>query len=421
MNKKSFLPGRLLRLITLVGPGFFLIGFSIGTGSVVSMASAGSRYGMTFLWALFLSCVFSYVMMEAFGRYTMVTGKSAMYSIRQFPFMGKHIAIVTMIGLVIVEVMALAGIMGIMSDLISEWTGMLFANNGLKPLWIALAMIIVVFLLISIGKYQFFEKVLIFFVSIMGISFILTMFMVIPSPVEIIKGSLPSIPKEANASMIIGALVGTTLTAPTYVTRSILVQQKGWTVEHFKLGRIDSFVAAFLMFIISMAVMACAAGTLFLIDKPVEDVITMIVLLEPLAGRFAISIFVVGILGAGFSSVIPIAMLAPLLIADYRGVPVNMKSTGFRVLCGIALLFGLIVPVFHARPVLVMVMTQCFQIFILPLITVSIIYLLNKKEIMGQYKAGFWLNFGCVATLVFAVIISYQSMLGLIHYFGELL
>ena len=147
----------------------------------------------------------------------------------------------------------------------------------------------------------------------------------------------------------------------------------------------------------------------------------MVVLLEPLAGRFAISIFIVGILGAGMSSVIPIAMLAPLLIADYRGVPVNMKSTGFRVLCGGALMFGLIVPVFHARPVPVMVASQCFQIFILPLVTVSIIYLLNKKELMGQYKAGFWLNFGCIATLVFAVIISYQSMLGLIHYFGELL
>jgi manganese transport protein len=421
MNVKSFLPGRLLRLITLVGPGFFLIGFSIGTGSVVSMASAGSRYGMTMLWALFLSCVFSFVLLEAFGRYTMVTGKSAMYSIRQFPFMGKPVAIITMIGLVTVEVMALAGIIGIMSDLMSEWTGMLFSHNGWNPVWIALAMIIGTYLLISIGKYQFFEKVLIFFVSMMGISFILTMFMVIPSPVEIIKGSLPRIPDEANASMIIGALVGTTLTAPTFVTRSILVQQKGWTVEHLKLGRIDSFVAAFFMFIISMAVMACAAGTLYLVDKPVEDVITMVVLLEPLAGQFALSIFIVGILGAGLSSIIPISMLAPLLFADYRGVPVDMKSTSFRVLCGVALLFGLIVPVFHARPVLVMVASQCFQIFVLPIVTVSIIYLINKKELMGQHKAGFWLNFGCISTLIFSLIISYQSVLGLIHYFNELM
>ena len=79
MEKNPFILKRLWAFIVSFGPGFFLIGYSIGTGSVVSMASAGSRYGMSLLWALVLACTFSFVMLEAYGRYTLVTGEGALY------------------------------------------------------------------------------------------------------------------------------------------------------------------------------------------------------------------------------------------------------------------------------------------------------------------------------------------------------
>ncbi|MBN2410222.1 Nramp family divalent metal transporter [candidate division KSB1 bacterium] len=419
MQNRNNIINRFWRLLILIGPGFFLIGYSIGTGSVVSMASAGSRYGMSLLWALILACVFSFVMLEAYGRYTLVTGQSALFSYRKLPFLGRTTAVTTLIGLVFVEVLALAGIMGILSDLISEWLKMLTRVNVWNPLWIAIFIIIGLFIFLLKGKYSFFEKLLIVFVSIMGVSFILTMFLVIPNPVEIVKGAVPRIPHEPDVSMIISALVGTTLTAPTFVMRSIIVKEKGWTISDLKSGRRDAFFAAFFMFVISVSIMACAAGTLYVAGKPVEDAIQMVKLLEPLAGRFALSIFILGIIGAAFSSIIPISLLAPLLISDYRGVPVNMRTKMFRILCGCALLFGLIVPVFHARPVFAMIISQCFQIFVLPVVTISIIYLLNKKDLMGQYKAGFWLNCGLLATLAFSLFITYQSVIGLVNYLGK--
>ena len=419
MQSRNNILTRLWRLIILVGPGFFLIGYSIGTGSVVSMASAGSRYGMSLLWALILACVFSFVMLEAYGRYTLVTGESALYSYRKLPVLGRTAAIVTLIGLVFVEVLALAGIMGILSDLICEWFKMLAPGIAWAPLWIAIFIIIGIFIFLWIGKYTFFEKILIIFVSLMGVSFILTMFLVIPDPVEMVKGAVPKLPHDPNVSMLISALVGTTLTAPTFVMRSIIVKEKGWTISDLKAGRRDAFFAALFMFIISVSIMACAAGTLYIASKPVEDTIQMVKLLEPLAGRFALSVFICGIIGAGLSSIIPITLLAPLLIGDYRGSPVNMKSKMFRILCGIALLFGLVVPVFQARPVFAMIVSQCFQILVLPIVTVSIIYLLNRKDLMGQYKAGPWLNGGLLATLLFSLFITYQSVIGLVNYLGK--
>jgi len=406
---------RFKKFMASIGPAFFLVGYTIGTGSVVSMASAGSRYGFSLLWALALSCIFSFILLEAFGKYSVVTQEGALYAYKtHFKSIGPPLAIITLIGLVLVEIMALIGIMGVISDLIHEWTFILFDGKGWNPLWIAVGIIILIYILLFIGEYSFIEKIMTIFVSIMGLSFILTMFMVLPDdPTAIAQGLIPTLLKDANAPMILAAAVGTTLTAPTFVVRSVLMKEKSWTTDQLKEQKRDALTASLLMFVISGSIMACAAGTLYVMNKPVEEVITMVTLLEPLLGRFAISVFIMGILGAGLSSILPIVMLAPLLIGDYTNKPINYKGPLFRILTLIGLLFGIIVPILGVRPIFAMLLSQLFQVFILPILIIAIACLLNRKDLMGKHKAGIGLNIGLLLTLIFSLIISYQSIVGL--------
>ncbi|MFA7065907.1 MAG: Nramp family divalent metal transporter [Dysgonamonadaceae bacterium] len=416
MSEKTPILKRFGNFLSSVGPGLFLVGYSIGTGSVVAIASAGSRYGMSMLWALALSCIFSFFMLEAYGRYTIVTGEGALYGYKKhFKIFGKPVALITLVGLVIVEILALIGIMGIASDLLREISIRLFGNPGWNLLYIAFGIIIFLYLFLLTGKYSSFEKLMIVFVSIMGISFIITMFVVFPNPNTVIRGLIPNIPDEANAPMIIAALVGTTLTAPSFVVRSMLMKEKKWTSKQSRHQTRDAFIGALLMFIISGSIMACAAGTLHIVNKPIEDIITMVSMLEPLLGRLALSVFIMGIFGAALSSVFPIVMLAPLLISDYENKPVDYRGPRFRLLTGIALLFGLIVPALGFKSVFAMLISQLFQIFVLPIVVITIMYILNQKSIMGKYKAGFWLNTGLVLTLIFSFLISYESIIGLMR------
>lgn len=418
MPEKITILKRLGNYLSSVGPGLFLVGYSIGTGSVIAMASAGSRHGMSMLWALALSCIFSFFMLEAYGRYAIATGEGALYGYKQhFKTLGKPVALVTLIGLVIVEILALVGIMGVVSDLMHEISIRLLGDPGWNPLLIALGIIIFLYLFLLTGKYSSFEKLMIVFVSIMGISFIITLFVVFPEPNTVIEGLIPNIPAEENTPMIIAALVGTTLTAPTFVVRSMLMKEKKWTSKQSRHQTKDAFVAALLMFIISGSIMACAASTLYIADKPVEDILTMVSMLEPFLGRLALSVFIMGIFGAALSSVFPIIMLAPLLISDYENKPVDYKGSRFRILTGVALLSGLIVPALGFKSVFAMLISQLFQIFVLPIVVITIMYLLNQKSIMGKHKAGFWLNIGLALTLIFSFLISYQSIIGLIESF----
>ena len=57
---------KFLRFLSFVGPSIFAIGYTIGTGSVTSMAKAGADYGLGLLWALALSCLFSGAIKEVF-------------------------------------------------------------------------------------------------------------------------------------------------------------------------------------------------------------------------------------------------------------------------------------------------------------------------------------------------------------------
>ena len=73
---------KILITLSAVGPGLFLIGYNIGTGSVTTMARAGAEYGMTLLWTVVLSCIFTYILMVAYGQVTLVSGKTALNNIK---------------------------------------------------------------------------------------------------------------------------------------------------------------------------------------------------------------------------------------------------------------------------------------------------------------------------------------------------
>ena len=79
---KTSITKKILIGLSAVGPGLFLIGYNIGTGSVTTMAKTGAEHGMTLFWALLLSCIFTYVLMISYGKVTLVTGHTALYNFK---------------------------------------------------------------------------------------------------------------------------------------------------------------------------------------------------------------------------------------------------------------------------------------------------------------------------------------------------
>ncbi len=404
-----------------IGPGIFCIGYTIGTGSVTSMAKAGSQFGMQLTWVLFLSCLFSWVLMEAYGRYAVVTGLTSIYSFKSKLKAGKVVAILVVVGIIVAQLNSLSGILGLSANAIYETIHLfvpgLPAENYWVVLGIAITLILIMYAMLWVGQYSFFEKVLIFFVTLMAISFLVSMFVVFPQPGDMARGMVPSIPAVPGGKLLVAAFVGTTMAAPTFVVRPLLMKGKGWTAEHTKEQSRDALTSGILMFIINLAIMAAATGALFYEGKTIEKVLDMVHTLEPVAGKFAVVLFMVGALSAGLSSVFPILMVTPLLIADYQDGALDTGSKRFKILTGLASLVGLTVPVLGANPIAAQIATQVAGVFVLPLVIGGILYLVNRKDMMGVHKAGTGLNIGLVAALIFACIISYTGVIALSEFF----
>jgi len=412
---------KLYLLLLAIGPGIFAIGYTIGTGSVTSMIVAGSQYGMQLLWVLFLSCLFSWVLMEAYGRYALVTGETALFGFKKHIKFGNIIGILIIIGVTFGQWNSLIGILGISANAIFETVALFIPSLKGYEYWGVLSIAVVIiagmYAILWHGSYAIFERILVIFVSFMGLSFFLSLFIVLPDPEEVVKGMIPSIPQVAGGKMLVAAFVGTTMASATFLSRPLFIQGKGWTMENMRDQQKDARWAAILIFIISASIMAVAMGAFYHDGKVVTKVLDMVYALEPVAGKFAIAIFFLGTLSAGLSSVFPILMISPLLIADYQNGKLDMKSRQFKILTAIACLIGLSVPILGANPIKAQILTQVFNVFVLPLVIVGILILINKKELMGVNKAGWVLNIGITLSLIFACIISYNGVLAIIENF----
>ncbi|MCR1026703.1 Nramp family divalent metal transporter [Cellulophaga baltica] len=419
-NKPSLLK-KILALVLAFGPGIFAIGYTIGTGSVTSMIVAGSTYGMQLLWVLLLSCVFSGILMYAYGNFALVTGETALFAFKKHLKYGKLIAILIIVGISLGQWNSLMGILGISSNIIYEIIVIYFPNlSGSRyevVLIVALVVIAIMYSLLLVGKYTFFEKILVIFVTIMGLSFIISLFMVYPLPVEVAQGLIPSIPQVEGGKMMVAAFVGTTMAAATFLSRPLFVKGKGWNMSNRSQQKKDAIIAAILVFVISASVMAVACGALFHQGKPVTEVLDMVNTLEPVAGKFALTLFFFGTLSAGLSSIFPCLLIAPILLADYQSGELDTTSKQFKIVTGIASCFALIVPIFGANPIQMQILSQVFNVFVLPLVILGIILLVNNKGLMKTYKAGLGLNVGLFAALFFACVISYNGVVALFDFF----
>ncbi|MBT8218690.1 MAG: divalent metal cation transporter [Bacteroidia bacterium] len=419
-TKKTSFFRKILLLIVGFGPGIFAIGYTIGTGSVTSMIVAGSTYGMQLLWVLLLSCIFSGLLMYAYGKFALVSGESALYSFRKHLKGGKIIAILILIGISFGQWNSLIGIMGISSNLIFEIIAIYFpaieAFEYEAVLIIAIIVIGVMYKLLLMGTYNFFEKVLILFVSIMAGSFLFSLFFVHPLPAEVIHGLVPKIPEVEGGQMLVAAFVGTTMAAATFLSRPLFIQGKGWTLKDLKVQRNDAITAAALVFFISATIMAVAHGALYHQGKPVTHVLDMAGTLEPVAGKSALTLFFFGTLSAGLSSIFPCLMIAPLLLADYQSGKLDVKSKQFRVITAIASLLALMVPIFGGNPVQMQILTQVFNVFVLPLVIIGIIMILRKPEVMKGHTTGIGIYIGLGFALLFALVISYNGLMALINF-----
>ncbi len=82
---------------------------------------------------------------------------------------------------------------------------------------------------------------------------------------------------------------------------------------------------------------------------------------------------------------------------------------------------GLTVPILGFNPIQAQIVTQIGGVFVLPLSIGAMIYLVNRKDLMGSHRAGWILNTGLLMSFLFSIYITYTGYIAIAERLRDLL
>ncbi|MBM6630454.1 Nramp family divalent metal transporter [Mammaliicoccus vitulinus] len=389
---------------SIFGPGMIITASFIGPGTVTTMTQGGAGFGYSLLWAVIFSIIATIALQEMVARLALVTNEGLGEAIRDI-FNHHLLKIITVwFSMVAVAVGCAAYISG---DLLGTSLGAAYLldipENLIAPV------IGVVILLIGLkGSYALIEKVMTILVLIMGVIFITTVIIIQPDFGAVLKGAfIPSIPNGSLLTII--ALIGTTVVPYNFFIHATSVHERFNGVKDLKLVRLDTFIAIGLGGLISAAILI-TAGTL--IDgKEVTSLVELSEPLKPILGDLAPLFMSIGLFSAGLSSAIASPMGAAATISSCLRWEGGVKSKKYRLVFAIVIFIGIITSSLGFEPLEVLLIAQALNGIILPLISVLIFIILNKKNMMGKFANGIVLN---IIGLFVVITVSFLGIYSLI-------
>ena len=383
-----------------IGPGLVTACVVIGPGSITTSTNVGAADGYSKSWVVVLAVVFMLAYMQMAARLGVVTQTSNGDLCRKHA--GNWLAILIGVGIFfIAAAFQFGNNLGVHAAISTYAKGdyWILLFNGL-----ALA-----FVFGFKNLYATLEKVMSVFVGLMLLAFFVNVFFAKPNVGELASGFIPTGITELGLPLV--GLIGTTFVIAAAYYQSYLARFKGWQVEDLKAGAIDARVSAIIMALITLMLMTTAAAVLR--GEKLGGVSDIANALKPLFGEEGRIIFCVGLFCAAFSSFIVNSMIGGFILADGLNMGSTPQDKAPRLLTGAVLVVGMLVALYviktGTKPMPAIVAAQAVTVIAAPLMAVTLLWLCNRQDIMGEHKNGPVLNvIGGIGMLVL-VIAAYNT------------
>tara|TARA_B100001248_G_scaffold55551_1_gene36865 strand:- start:821 stop:2011 length:1191 start_codon:yes stop_codon:yes gene_type:complete len=381
-----------------IGPGVLIAAAFIGPGTVTLCTIAGVSYGYSLIWAIILSIFATIFLQELSLRIGLATKMNVAEVIRKSVksvFLNRFLLILIVSSILIGNAAYEAGNITGASLGISGIINYEAINN--IPLFIG----IIAFVILYQGNYKIIERSLIILVLLMSLSFFLTAIITRPDISALLAGIFTPKVNEKSILIVLG-LIGTTVVPYNIFLHSSLVIEKWDSIKKLKTARIESFISIFLGGIVSLSIIVTAASVN---TQDVDSIIDLAKGLEPLYGKFAIYFLGIGLFASGITSSITAPLAASYVAKSCFGWKGSMKSTRFRLVWILVLLFGVIVSMIDINPIEIIKFAQFSNSLLLPIIAIILLWIVNNNRITGsQYSYNYQNIFGAIIIIISIVL-----------------
>lgn len=394
--------------IRALGPGILVVGSFIGPGTVTSATRAGAAFGYALLWAVAFSVIAVIVMQEMSARLGIITQNGLAEELVK-ELEDRPVAKWAMT-LLVASAITLGGVAYMGGDLTGTALG-LSTITGIPIRIVAAVWGVCVLILINMGDaIKSLEKLLAFCVSVMVIVFMVTMVIVKPNIVEVVKGAFPTIP--AGSAMTSVALIGTTVVPYNMFIHATSARKTWSSPSQLPLARFDVVVSMLIGGVITAAILITAGTVMH--GMAVNSAIDMAYQLRPLLGDFAVPFLCIGLIAAGISSAVITPLGVSYVLAGLFGWEMNNKDKRFFFTNLAVVVFGIIVAITGFNPLTIIMVAQAANGVFLPIIVIAVVFITSRKRVMGQYSNTVLQNVIGACVAIVSLIIGGQSLLSLL-------
>lgn len=369
--------GSLKAWIQSLGPGIIIAAVIFGPSKITITTMLGASYNYSLLWIVVVAIFFIIVFMQMSSRIGIATRKSLLTTISEK--WGRSVGIAIGIGIFLVTASFQAGN--------SIGIGISFAEptHTSSVIWIILFNVIAISLLFFKSFYKILERIMIGLVFLMLFAFVTTLILSKPAIPDIASGFVPSVP-IGSVGLII-AFMASCFSIVGAFYQSYLVQERNRLHPNVVQTGKESLVGMCILGLMSAILLVCSAAVLHPRGVVIDSATDMAEALEPAFGKYAAYLFLAGLFGASFSSLIGNATIGGSLLGDAFGYGGTLSSKVSRALIALVMLIGAVVAIrFGKLPLQLIVIAQAVTIFIVPFIGVAIYLVANDRKLMGEYR-----------------------------------
>jgi len=387
IKQKPFMRS-LIIFLAVLGPGIVTGSVDNDAGGITTYSVAGAAFGYKLLWTLIPSFIILAVVQEMNARMGIVTGKGLADLIREN--FGVKITFFIFLGLLAADIgntaTEFAGVAGSMD---------IFGISKYISVPITAA---AVWILVVKGNYKTSERIFLLF-SFCLLSYIISAVLAKPNWQQI--GSALIKPgmhlNKEYLGMVLG-IVGTTIAPWMQFYMQSAVIEKRIKIEDYKFVLADVIIGCIATVVVAFFIIVACAATLHQNGIVINEAKDAAISLKPFAGAFASQLFAFGLFVASVFS----ATILPLATAFYvceafgfeAGInkKINEAPQFYALFTFIILTAMIIILIPNAPLIAITIWSQIINAMLLPVVLVSMIFMVNNKKIMGRYTNNVFQN-----------------------------
>ncbi|MBV6760449.1 Nramp family divalent metal transporter [Rhodococcus opacus] len=398
--------------VSYLGPGLVLAAASVGAGDMITSISGAALYGMGLLWVAALGLLIKFGVTEAVGRHYIASGTTIVAGARTVASWLPHLLFVFFL---VVALIYGAGLSSVAALALST----LFPTIPVIPASIAIAALAAAVVLY--GRYNAFENTMKWFI-LLKFGLMVTLACITLAQIDDWGGFVHSLrPTFPSGSLIdvIGLIGGVGGTAGI-AAYGYWVREKKWTTPQWvPIMRLDAATSYGIVFVFVIATTIVGTGLVYGTGRSIKGADGLAALAEPLGADLGSATRVLFLVT--FLMVVTAALvggfngLAYLLSDSLRTIRrvsddtadsyVSEKSWVFRGFVLMSLISSVVV-VFTGRPVALVLLYAAVGSLVLPILSATLLVLLNRKDIVPSLRNGLMSNAILVTALAMFVLLA---------------